>query len=188
MYIIDQSDCTLQKSTGLLFPASQGRESEMEDDDIEYDITFPSPTGPEEDIEDEYVIEGEVKEPVVILLGWAGCQEKHLQKYCQIYEERSVQLNLKSVVTTRSSLAWELLIWSTTLHTTCFLWVISCVMWVLWIVPISRNGAQRQWFIVATISSNFFLLKSLLAGTTAVMHRYGPNDTYPCVFNMKRTT
>ena len=51
-----------------------------------------------------------------------------------------------------------------------------------------RNGAERQWFIVATISGNFFLLKSLLAGTTTVMHRYGPNDTYPCVFNMTRTT
>ena len=51
-----------------------------------------------------------------------------------------------------------------------------------------RNGAERQWFIVATISGNFFLLKSLLAGTTTVMHRYGPNDTYPCVFNMKRIT
>ena len=51
-----------------------------------------------------------------------------------------------------------------------------------------RNGAERQWFIVATISGNFFLLKSLLAGTTTVMHRYWPNDTYPCVFNMKRTT
>ena len=50
------------------------------------------------------------------------------------------------------------------------------------------NGAERQWFIVATISGNFFLLKSLLAGTTTVMHRYGPNDTYPCVFNMKRST
>ena len=51
-----------------------------------------------------------------------------------------------------------------------------------------RNGAERQWFIVATISGNFFLLKSLLAGTTTVMHRYGPNDTYLCVFNIKRTT
>ena len=51
-----------------------------------------------------------------------------------------------------------------------------------------RNGAERQWFIVAMISGNFFFLKSFLAGTTTVMHRYGPNDTYPCVFNMKRTT
>ena len=51
-----------------------------------------------------------------------------------------------------------------------------------------RNGAERQWFILATISGNFFLLKSLLAGTTTVMYRYGPNDTSQCVFNMKRTT
>ena len=51
-----------------------------------------------------------------------------------------------------------------------------------------RYGAERQWIIVATISGNFFLLKSLLAGTTIVMHRYGPNDTYPCVFNVKRIT
>ena len=50
-----------------------------------------------------------------------------------------------------------------------------------------RNGAEWQWIIVATISGNFFLLKSLLVGTTTVMHRYGPNDTYPCVSNMKRT-
>ena len=42
--------------------------------------------------------------------------------------------------------------------------------------------------IVATISGNFFLLKSLLVGTTTVMHIYGPNDIYPCVFNMRRTT
>ena len=47
-----------------------------------------------------------------------------------------------------------------------------------------RNGGERQWFIVATISGNFFLLKSL-AGTTTVMHRHGPTDT--CVFNMKQT-
>ena len=51
-----------------------------------------------------------------------------------------------------------------------------------------RNGAERQWIIVATISGNFFLLKLLLAGTTTFMHRYGPNDAYPCVFSMKRTT
>ena len=51
-----------------------------------------------------------------------------------------------------------------------------------------RNGAERQWFIVATISGNFFLLTSLSAGTTTVMHKYGPNNTYPCVFNIKRTT
>ena len=80
----------------------------------------------------------------------------------------------------------DILKWSTTLRTTYFLSVIFCVVWGLWSVPIPRNGALRQWFIVATISGNFLLLKSLLAGTTTFMHQYGPNGT--CVFNMKRTT
>ena len=38
------------------------------------------------------------------------------------------------------------------------------------------------------ISGNLFLLKSLLAGTSTVMHRYGPNEKHPFVFYMKRTT
>lgn len=63
----------------------------MEDDDIEYDITFPSPsTGIDDgdEILDDYVIEGESIEPVIILIGWAGCKPKHLAKYCKIYEKR----------------------------------------------------------------------------------------------------
>ncbi|KAJ0058955.1 hypothetical protein NL108_003291, partial [Boleophthalmus pectinirostris] len=28
------------------------------------------------------------KEPVVILLGWAGCKDKHLSKYSSIYNEQ----------------------------------------------------------------------------------------------------
>ena len=35
---------------------------------------------------------------------------------------------------------------------------------------------------------DFFLLKSLLAGMKTAMYRYGLSNTYPCVFNMKRTT
>lgn len=26
--------------------------------------------------------------PIVLLLGWAGCQDKYLQKYSKIYEDR----------------------------------------------------------------------------------------------------
>ena len=74
------------------------------------------------------------------------------------------------------------------MHTTCFLSVIPCVLWGLWIVVIRRNGAPRQWFIVATIRGDFCLLKSLLASIYTTAHRNGPNNTYPCVFNMKRRT
>jgi hypothetical protein len=68
----------------------------MEDDDIEYDITFPSPnTGVDEGDEmlNDYVIEGESVEPVIIFIGWAGCKPKHLAKYCKIYEKRYAGLS-----------------------------------------------------------------------------------------------
>lgn len=57
----------------------------MEDDDIEYDITFPSPVAGENSIDGI-----ERKEPVVIILGWLGCREKYLAKYGQIYDERGL--------------------------------------------------------------------------------------------------
>ena len=44
----------------------------MADDDIDYNITFPSKAG----------VNGEdEKEPVILLLGWAGCEDKYLSKY-----------------------------------------------------------------------------------------------------------
>ncbi|KAL3867876.1 hypothetical protein ACJMK2_040722 [Sinanodonta woodiana] len=62
----------------------------MSEIDVDYNIRFPSPTslGEEEGSEDEES-EGEIKkEPVVLLLGWLGCEEKHLAKYSDIYEKR----------------------------------------------------------------------------------------------------
>lgn len=55
----------------------------MEDDDLEYDITFPSPVAGESP-----GIGVERGEPVVFLLGWMGCNEKYLAKYGQIYDDR----------------------------------------------------------------------------------------------------
>ncbi len=61
-----------------------------EDDDLEYHITFPSPVS--KDISEEDVPpndgDSEAVEPVVILLGWGGCDDKHLAKYSAIYEKR----------------------------------------------------------------------------------------------------
>ena len=70
----------------------------------------------------------------------------------------------------------------------CFLSVIFCVLGGLWIVTIPHNGTLRQWFIVAGIQGDFCLLKSLLADINTTIHRYGANNTYPCVFNMKQIT
>lgn len=47
----------------------------------------PPPAGAESDY--VFVVNGETSNiPIVLLLGWAGCQDKYLVKYSQIYEER----------------------------------------------------------------------------------------------------
>ncbi|XP_064476280.1 uncharacterized protein LOC135390516 [Ornithodoros turicata] len=51
------------------------------EDDVEYDITFPSPGKRRSDF-------STAKEPVVYLLGWAGCKHRHLSKYGAVYEEQ----------------------------------------------------------------------------------------------------
>ena len=61
----------------------------MEDDDLEYDITFPSPVLA--DIgESDGTAFNDRKEPVIFLLGWLGCREKYLAKYGQIYDKRGL--------------------------------------------------------------------------------------------------
>ncbi|XP_037779879.1 transmembrane protein 53-A-like isoform X2 [Penaeus monodon] len=67
------------------------------EDDLEYYITFPTPTPKEThrrdegDEEEDFVFvdgaNGE-KEPVVFLLGWLGAEDRHLAKYCSIYNQR----------------------------------------------------------------------------------------------------
>lgn len=70
-----------------------------EQDDLEYYIKFPTPYPPTpkdtstgntaaEPHEEFVFVYDEDKLPVVILLGWAGCQDKYLAKYSAIYEEK----------------------------------------------------------------------------------------------------
>lgn len=70
------------------------------EDDLEYFITFPTPmpketqrrppSGEEDEDEDFVFVNGANgdKEPVVFLLGWLGAQDRHLAKYCTIYNQR----------------------------------------------------------------------------------------------------
>ncbi|KAM6948300.1 LOW QUALITY PROTEIN: transmembrane protein 53 [Aplochiton taeniatus] len=53
----------------------------MEDDGIDYNIVFPDALITEKHWQG-------TKEPVVILLGWAGCKDRHLSKYSSIYNEQ----------------------------------------------------------------------------------------------------
>ncbi|XP_004079096.1 transmembrane protein 53 [Oryzias latipes] len=53
----------------------------MAADDFDYNIVFPDASTSERHWQG-------TKEPVVILLGWAGCKDKHLSKYSSIYSEQ----------------------------------------------------------------------------------------------------
>lgn len=67
-------------------------------EDLDYYIMFPSfPPSPKDptltaagqDQREEFVfVYEEDKRPVVILLGWAGCQDRYLAKYSAIYEDK----------------------------------------------------------------------------------------------------
>lgn len=68
-------------------------------DSLEYFIKFPAPTlrpniEYEPSTECDYIsVSNETNVPIVLLLGWAGCQDRYLMKYSKIYEERGfVQL------------------------------------------------------------------------------------------------
>ncbi|XP_067893222.1 transmembrane protein 53 isoform X2 [Heterodontus francisci] len=50
----------------------------MDDNDLEYTIVFP-----------DHNDSGFKEDPVIILLGWGGCQDKHLAKYSNIYKNQS---------------------------------------------------------------------------------------------------
>ncbi|XP_052899095.1 transmembrane protein 53-B [Anopheles moucheti] len=63
------------------------------DDTLEYFIKFPSPNfrSDTQTAESDYVfVCNETNVPIVLLLGWAGCQDKYLMKYSKIYEDRGL--------------------------------------------------------------------------------------------------
>lgn len=76
----------------------------MEDDDLEYDITFPSPNTADLDGSNPDCLLNRT-EPVVILLGWLGCKEKYLLKYGEIYDQAGLVFALKKIVTPEISLS-----------------------------------------------------------------------------------
>ncbi|XP_018359470.1 PREDICTED: LOW QUALITY PROTEIN: transmembrane protein 53 [Trachymyrmex cornetzi] len=85
-----------------------------EQEDLDYYIMFPSfPPSPKDQTltaggqnqREEFVfVYEEDKRPVVILLGWAGCQDRYLAKYSSIYED-------KSCITLRYTAPVEYLFW-----------------------------------------------------------------------------
>lgn len=74
---------------------SNGEHYLTRDDSLEYFIKFPAPSmsGPvhpsngHSDYDLEFIYD-EMNTPIVLLLGWAGCQDRYLMKYSKIYEDR----------------------------------------------------------------------------------------------------
>lgn len=66
----------------------------MAEPPFKYSVHFPESDNPneEEDEKNSFEIihksEAENLAPVIVLLGWAGCQEKHLAKYSPMYERK----------------------------------------------------------------------------------------------------
>ncbi|XP_016977190.1 transmembrane protein 53 [Drosophila rhopaloa] len=76
-------------------------------DSLEYFIKFPKPSSENDfalvntnDSEDNNV-------PIVMLLGWAGCQDRYLMKYSKIYED-------KGLITVRYTAPVDTLFWKRT--------------------------------------------------------------------------
>ncbi|XP_030759684.1 transmembrane protein 53 [Sitophilus oryzae] len=62
-------------------------------DGLEYHIKFPNPNFNynQNNAESDFVfVVNEEKLPVIVLFGWAGCKDRYLAKYSQIYEERGL--------------------------------------------------------------------------------------------------
>lgn len=60
-------------------------------DNLEYYIKFPSPNYDYSQCqrENDFVcVVNDERIPVILLFGWAGCQDKYLSKYSHIYEEK----------------------------------------------------------------------------------------------------
>lgn len=61
-----------------------------EHDDLEYHVTFPTPTPGSDQIEGFEIIEGILakRETAVMMVGWMACEDKYLSKYSKVYEEK----------------------------------------------------------------------------------------------------
>ncbi|CAG9814786.1 unnamed protein product [Phaedon cochleariae] len=66
-------------------------EDRADPDALEYYIKFPNPNFDYHNGDHDFVfVVNEEKIPVVVLFGWAGCQDRYLAKYSQIYEEKGL--------------------------------------------------------------------------------------------------
>lgn len=71
------------------------KRSLIREDSLEYFIKFPTPQtfshqyATENYAEvDKIIVNADVNVPIILLFGWAGCQDRYLTKYSKIYEDQ----------------------------------------------------------------------------------------------------
>ena len=63
--------------------------ADVETEDLEYHVTFPTAiSSADGEGNGENTSQSDRREPVVILLGWMGCEDRHLSKYSAIYHSK----------------------------------------------------------------------------------------------------
>lgn len=95
------SDKQLESGTGLIASVPSSQQQQLQNilkpqDTLEYIIKFPTPqfrsasstTMDQPDTDDFVFVYNDTHVPIVMLLGWAGCQDRYLMKYSKIYEDR----------------------------------------------------------------------------------------------------
>lgn len=66
----------------------------IREDSLEYFIKFPASQtflhqhATENYAESDKIINEDVNVPIILLFGWAGCQDRYLTKYSKIYEDQ----------------------------------------------------------------------------------------------------
>ncbi|KAM7353337.1 transmembrane protein 53 isoform 1-T3 [Cochliomyia hominivorax] len=94
----------LTGGTGLIASVPVSQQQQLENlmkpkDTLEYIIKFPTPqyrnerssnTLDQSETDDFVFVYNDTHVPIVMLLGWAGCQDRYLMKYSKIYEDRGL--------------------------------------------------------------------------------------------------
>ncbi|XP_067625541.1 transmembrane protein 53 isoform X2 [Eurosta solidaginis] len=89
----------------------QYKDSLQSDDNLEYFIKFPTQNYRNDAMDtgdsDFVFVYNDSNVPIVMLLGWAGCQDRYLMKYSKIYEDRGL-------ITVRYTAPVDTLFWNRT--------------------------------------------------------------------------
>lgn len=97
---VDQQQMT--GGTGLVTSVPSSQKQQLQNlmkpkDTLEYIIKFPtfrneqtSAAMEQQETDDFVFVYNDTNVPIVMLLGWAGCQDRYLMKYSKIYEDRGL--------------------------------------------------------------------------------------------------